>query len=254
MICSFAGSSPPPRKIVPCSSARMSPSKAPGPVAATAASRAASASAAARRTWAISAGLLTARSSLTSERGVGEGGEAVERVGEAAALGGGQPVGLPLDAEAAAGEVKLGEDRAQVALGRGALGVDPDAHVGDQRGEAGLQAVGGAGEQREAAVRGQDQRLEMHVAEGVVAGQPVHALLAEEEEGVEAAGLHRGDGRGLAGGELLGVEMQVGGGRDHRAGPSSGRRRSSSTSGVSGPAWRKRMVPASSTTKVSGTP
>ena len=193
----------------------MSPSKAPGPVAATAASRAASASAAARWTGDLG-GALHGAELGDEQRGVGERREAVEGVGEAAALGGGQAVGVPLDAEAAAGEAELGEERAQVALGRGVAGVAPDADVGDARGEAGLQPVGGAGEQDEAAVGGQDERLEVDVAEGVVAGQPVHALLAEEQQRVEAGLGHRGEGGGLAGGELLGWEVQVGAGLNHR--------------------------------------
>ena len=95
----------------------MSPSKAPAPVAATAASRAASA----RRGRLAVAGDLGGAfhgAELGYEhRGVRERREAVEGGGEAAALGGGQAVGVPLDADAAAGEAELGEERSQVALG-----------------------------------------------------------------------------------------------------------------------------------------
>ena len=69
----------------------------------------------------------------------------------------------------------------------------------------------------EPAVGGQHQRLEVDVAEGVVAGQPVHALLAEDQQRVEAGRGHRREGRGLAGGELLRREVQVGAGHAARS-------------------------------------
>ena len=154
MTCSFAGSSPPPRRDRPL---QLGEDVALEGAGAGGGDRGVEGFVGERGGAADMGdlgGALDGAELADEERGVGQRREAVEGVGEAAALGGGQPVGLPLDTKLPAGEVKLGEDPAQVALGRGALGVDPHPHVGDQRGEAGLQAVGGAGDEREAAVRG----------------------------------------------------------------------------------------------------
>ncbi len=72
-----------------------------------------------------------------------------------------------------------------------------------------MQAIRRARQQHHAAVRGEHQALEVHVAERVVARQPVHALLAEHQECGQAPRLHcrdRGDAPGV---ELVFAEMQV---------------------------------------------
>ena len=70
--------------------------------------------------------------------------------------------------------------------GMGAVAIDPDADVFDDGSVLGLAKVGRAGQQRHAAVGVENQALEETVAEAVVAGQPVHALLARR------AAWHRG--------------------------------------------------------------
>ncbi len=67
----------------------------------------------------------------------------------------------------------------------GAFAVGPQHDVVDDRGVARLAQVGRAGEQHHRAVGLHHQRLEEAEAERVVAGQPVHALLREEQDGVE---------------------------------------------------------------------
>ena len=96
-------------------------------------------------------------------------------------------MGVVLDAEPLAGQALLRQQRAQL-LGRiAALAVDPDADVLDDRGVLRLAQIGRAGQQDQIAVGAQHEALEEAVAEGVVAGQPVHALLLEHQKSVELA-------------------------------------------------------------------
>ncbi len=86
--------------------------------------------------------------------------------------------------------------------------VDPDVDVFDDRGMPGLAKIGRAGEQRHRAVGLDDQRLEETIAEGVVAGQPVHAFLGEEQHGVELFVAHLVSEAREAAGEFGSFEMQ----------------------------------------------
>ena len=100
------------------------------------------------------------------------------------------------------------EDGAQLE-GRIGIGpVDPDADVLDDRGVLGLAQVRGAGEQDEGAIGIEIEALEEDIAEGVVAGQVEHALLTEDEQPVEAAGLQRVAGGLAPASEFLAGEMQ----------------------------------------------
>ncbi|KAI9881692.1 MAG: hypothetical protein M1823_006597, partial [Watsoniomyces obsoletus] len=88
-----------------------------------------------------------------------------------------------------------------------------EAHVAspkvlDRRGVLGLAEVGGAGEKRHAAVGEDHEALEEAEAEGVVARQPIHALLLEQEHRVEPLAGHGGEQRLAAAGEFDGGEMQ----------------------------------------------
>ena len=94
------------------------------------------------------------------------------------------------DAEALAFEAAAPEEVLQIVSGRRAVAVDPDADVFDDRGVLGLAQVRGAGEEHDLAVGAQDQALKEAEAEGVVAGEPVHALLLEHEERIKAAFVH----------------------------------------------------------------
>ena len=88
------------------------------------------------------------------------------------------------------------------------MAVHPDADVVDHRRVPRLEQIGGAGEQHEAAVGAEIEALEIDVAERVVAGQPVHALLAEAEQAVEPAFGERPCGAGAALGQFIAGEMQ----------------------------------------------
>jgi hypothetical protein len=123
----------------------------------------------------------------------------------------GEPVRLPLDPDPATLEPLLDEDRRELAGGIRTLAIHPDADVGQDRGELGLAQVGGTGEEDEIARPAQDEALEEAEAEAVVAREPVHALLLEQEEPVEPGLGHGGERAGLARGELGLVEMQHGG-------------------------------------------
>src|SRR3546814_11180815 len=109
-------------------------------------------------------------------------------------VGGGQAVGVVLDPEALSVAAELAQHLAQRA-GRLGLGpVDPDADVLDRGSLLGLAQVGRARQQHEAAVGAEIEALEEDVAEGVVAGQVVHALMAENMQDAKARTRERGGG------------------------------------------------------------
>ena len=124
-------------------------------------------------------------------RGVDRLGEAVERRVQPPAVSCGQTMGVVLDAEALAGKALLRQQRAQLHGRIGARAVDPDADVLDDRGVLGLAQIRRARQQDQIAVRPQHQALEEAVAEGVVAGEPVHALRLEHQQPVQPARRHR---------------------------------------------------------------
>src|SRR5712692_10152185 len=74
---------------------------------------------------------------------------------------------------------------------------------------AGLQQIGGTGQQHQASIDTEIETLEEDVAECVVAGQVVHALLPEHQETIEADCLHSGDCLGPPLGEFLDGEMKA---------------------------------------------
>ena len=161
--------------------ARMSASSAPAPITASPAASAASARVAALRAQAISAGLFTARSRGTRSDASDERHQAAERRVDGAAVGGGQAMGVVLDAEPPAAEPEVDEQIAEPRGGMLVTAVHPDANVVEEGSVARLAKVGRPGDQRHAAVGAQNQALEETVAERIVAGQPIHALLGEEE-------------------------------------------------------------------------
>jgi hypothetical protein len=75
--------------------------------------------------------------------------------------------------------------------------VDPDPDVLDVGGVLRLPEVGRAGQQHQAPVGAEIEALKIDVAEGVVAGQVIHAFLPEHQKPVEPALLHQYD-RALA--------------------------------------------------------
>ena len=89
------------------------------------------------------------------------------------------------DADALPEKIEVVEQIAQVDRRIGAVAVGPEHDVLDDRGLAGLAQIGRAGQQHHRAVGLHHQRLEEAEAERVVAGQPVHAFLGEEQDGVE---------------------------------------------------------------------
>ena len=140
---------------------------------------------------------------------VGEGTEPVEGGRQPPAVPGREPVRLPLDAEPGAAAAVLFQDRPQVGPRRVGVGqVHPDSDVLDHRGDARLAQVGRARQERHRPVGVEVEALEEAEAEGVVAGQVVHALLAEEEEPVEPAPGHRVDGAPPAFGQLVRREVK----------------------------------------------
>ena len=74
---------------------------------------------------------------------------------------------------------EIGDDITQRHGRFGMLGVAPDADIIDDRRELGLSQVRCPRQQHHAAVDGQVEALEKNIAESVVAGQVIHALLAE---------------------------------------------------------------------------
>ena len=88
-------------------------------------------------------------------------------------------------ADAGAEQVELVEQVAQIDRRIGAVAVGPQDDVVDDRGMARLAQIGRAGQQHHRAVRLHHEALEEAEAERVVAGQPVHAFLREQQDGVE---------------------------------------------------------------------
>ena len=94
-------------------------------------------------------------------------------------------MGVVFDADAGAEQIEVVEQVAQVDRRVGAVAVGPQHDVVDDRGVARLAQIGRAGEQHHRAVGLHHQALEEAEAERVVAGQPVHALLGEQQHGIE---------------------------------------------------------------------
>jgi hypothetical protein len=119
------------------------------------------------------------------ERGVGQAGNAVEGGLELAAIGVDEPIALELHPERLALESEVAREspefEGRVGLGR----VLPDADVIEGRGMLRLAQIGRAGEERHAPIRCEHERLEEAEAERVVAGEPVHRLLLEQQQPVE---------------------------------------------------------------------
>ena len=67
----------------------------------------------------------------------------------------------------------------------GAVRIGPDADIPDDRGVLGLAEVGRTGQKREPAVAPQIEALEKAEAEGVIAGQVIHAFLLKHQQAVE---------------------------------------------------------------------
>ncbi len=94
-------------------------------------------------------------------------------------------MGVVFDADARAEQVHLVEQIAQFERRIGPFAVGPNDDVVDGRGLPRLAQVGRAGKQHHGAVRLHHQALKEAEAEGVVAGQPIHAFLGEQEDRVE---------------------------------------------------------------------
>ena len=124
-------------------------------------------------------------------RGVGEIGEGLQTVVEQPAVGAVQSVRVVFDADAAAEQVHVVEKVPEVAGRIGVGPVDPNDDTVDGRGLAGLAQIGRTCQQRHLAVGLDHQALEEAEAEAVEAGEPVHALLREEQHGVQLFLLHR---------------------------------------------------------------
>ena len=112
------------------------------------------------------------------------------------------------DADAHAEQAEIVEQVAQVERRIGVVAVGPDDDVLDDRGLPRLPEVGRAGEQHHRAVGLDHQALEEAEAERVVAGQPVHALLREQQHGVELLLRHLDHQPVAAGVEFGAFEMQ----------------------------------------------
>ena len=108
------------------------------------------------------------------------------------AVGIGQPVRVVFDAEPRPGSPRSSSMVGEVARRVGIRAVRPDADVRDVGRVPRLPQIGRAGQQRRAAVRADVEALEEAEAERVVAGQPIHALLREQQQAVERALRHGG--------------------------------------------------------------
>src|SRR5262249_59101058 len=64
--------------------------------------------------------------------------------------------------------------------------VDPDADVLDDRGVLRLTQIGRTSEERQRPICAEIEALEKNVAEGVIAGQVIHALLPEHQEPIQS--------------------------------------------------------------------
>ncbi len=127
-----------------------------------------------------------------------EDGKARKGGVELPAVRGDEAVRLVLDAEALARKAELRceslEVEGRIGIGR----VLPDADVLDRGGMLRLAQIGRSGEERHAPVRGHDQALEEAEAEGVVARQPIHGFLLEQQHPVEPGVRQGGEEGGLA--------------------------------------------------------
>ena len=104
----------------------------------------------------------------------------------------GQAVAVEFDSEPRAGP-EIVEHFAQIPNRVGVRAVLPNANRLDIGSVLGLSEIGRTRQQRDAAVGADIEALEEAEAETVVAGQPIIALLREQQQAVEPLGRHRGE-------------------------------------------------------------
>ncbi len=179
------GSSPPPPNTASCWAARIRPSSTPGFSKAMAARSAASDSAAACLTQAISAGdFVTRNAGIRAEAST----VSIKPARAAASLSP-SPYVSPWASNSTPSlrpsKPEVVEHGGEVMRRRGRGRVLPDPDIVDIGRVPRLAKIGRAGQQRGAAVGADVEALEEAEAERVVAGQPIHAVLREEQHAVE---------------------------------------------------------------------
>ena len=118
----------------------------------------------------------------------------------------GEPVTVIFDAKPPAGAEVL-QHRFEIEGRIGAGAIAPDADVFDIRRVLGLPQIRRAGQQRGPPVGRDIEALEEAEAETVVAGQPIIALLREQQRAIEFSGGERRDEQIAAAQHFLCAEM-----------------------------------------------
>ncbi len=102
-------------------------------------------------------------------------------------------MGLVFNADARAEQIKLSQDIAQIDGRIGIVAIGPDGNIFDIGGVTRLSQIGRAGHQHCRSVSLHHEALEEAKAERVIAGQPVHAFLCEQQQSIKLLFLHLQD-------------------------------------------------------------
>ena len=102
----------------------------------------------------------------------------------------GEPVAVKLDAQAFAGAAEVADHGQQITRWVGIFAIFPDADVFQDGGVLCLSEIRRAREQRHCAIRAEIEALEEAKTERVIACQPKHALLLEQQHTIKPARLH----------------------------------------------------------------
>jgi hypothetical protein len=143
---------------------------------------------------------------------IGERREAFESRFQLLAVRGHESIRLVFDADAFALEPDFIRETLQIRGRVRIRGILPDANVADVGGVLRLAQIGRARQQRHAPVGGEHEALEEAEPEGVVAREPVHGFLLEQQQPIEAFAHYRFTERGFAAGEFGFGEVQGHGG------------------------------------------
>ncbi|MNL28614.1 hypothetical protein D3C87_1502650 [compost metagenome] len=117
-------------------------------------------------------------------------------------------MGVVFHADLGAKEIEIAEEVLKIERRVGIGPVDPDENIFDRRSIPGLPHIRRTGQKHHGAVRLDHQRLEEAVAEGVIAGKPVHAFLGEKQNGVQLLFRHLRNQPFASGIEFRELEVQ----------------------------------------------
>ncbi len=135
-------------------------------------------------------------------------GEALQLFVELAGIGAGEAVRLIFDPDPRTEKVEFRQDIAQIGSRIGIVAVGPHDDVLDVRRMACLPQIGGSRHQHHRPVCLHHEALEEAESERVIAGQPVHAFLREQQKRIQLFLLHLQDQTVATCGEFFRLEVK----------------------------------------------